>query len=107
MSKMEKLGKAYKKFDRFLDKGLITSLKEKFSKAKGTTTTKGLEGVKQALESSTKKSLPKSGLGKSTALLSSKLPKAAKKLKSMKFEICDCYFFFYFFLFAYMHRIHL
>ena len=34
MSKMERLGKAYKKFDNFIDKGLITSLKERFSKAK-------------------------------------------------------------------------
>jgi hypothetical protein len=65
MSKMETLGKAYKKFDTFLDKGLITTLKDRF-KAKGNTPV--LSKSKAVTVFDPKKALP------------SKLPSAAKKV---------------------------
>jgi len=55
MSKMETLGKAYKKFDTFLDKGLITTLKDRF-KAKGKTPV--LSKSKELTVFNPKKALP-------------------------------------------------
>ena len=64
MSKMETLGKAYKKFDTFLDKGLITTLKERF---KGKTKLPVLSKSKELTVFDPAKALP-----------SKKLPTAAK-----------------------------
>ena len=65
MSKMESLGKAYSKFDDFLDKGLITTLKEKFKKAKKPALSKSKEltvfDPKKALPSKVSSVAKKSG----------------------------------------------
>ena len=65
MSKMETLGKAYKKVDDFIDKGLITTLKDRFKKGKAPV----LSQSKAVTVFDPKKALP-----------STKLPSAAKKV---------------------------
>ena len=68
MSRMETLGKAYKKVDDFIDKGLITTLKEKFKGKTPISTGPVLSKSKAVTVFDPKKALP------------SKLPSAAKKV---------------------------